>query len=147
MRKYEITFSVPFVHGWQRAGTRSGMHYKPKRTRSDERQIAIAYQGASLRKYGRVVAAPRYVPVSVKVDAYAPAPKRWPNQLPAWLKPRVPFVKKPDVDNVLKLFDGLNGVAWYDDAQVTDVRAIKHDRTPTTDERTEYVISWEQEDE
>ena len=36
---------------------------------------------------------------------------------------------KPDIDNVLKLvMDALNGVAWKDDCQVTDVRIRKHRR-------------------
>lgn len=34
--------------------------------------------------------------------------------------------KKPDVDNVIKaICDGLNGIAWCDDAQVVDVIARK----------------------
>lgn len=38
----------------------------------------------------------------------------------------IPPTKKPDADNVLKaVCDGLNGVAFRDDAQVVDVRVVK----------------------
>lgn len=34
--------------------------------------------------------------------------------------------QKPDIDNLIKtVFDGLNGVAWADDAQVNEIRASK----------------------
>lgn len=33
--------------------------------------------------------------------------------------------KKPDVDNIAKCMDGLNGIVWRDDAQVVDLRIVK----------------------
>lgn len=34
--------------------------------------------------------------------------------------------KKPDTDNIAKLYlDGLNGVAWFDDAQIVELRVSK----------------------
>lgn len=45
-----------------------------------------------------------------------------------YLKPSAPMFhgQKPDIDNLIKtVFDGLNGVAWADDAQVNEIRASK----------------------
>lgn len=33
--------------------------------------------------------------------------------------------KRPDVDNLVKMMDGLNGVVWKDDAQICMARIIK----------------------
>ncbi len=33
--------------------------------------------------------------------------------------------KKPDYDNILKIIDALNKVAFYDDAQIVDARIVK----------------------
>ena len=49
--------------------------------------------------------------------------------------------KKPDVDNYVKLlFDALTGIAWQDDAQVTDLHVTKR-----FGERDEVVISIREE--
>jgi len=49
--------------------------------------------------------------------------------------------KKPDVDNYVKLlFDALTGIAWVDDAQVTDLHVTKR-----FGERDEVVISIREE--
>lgn len=48
---------------------------------------------------------------------------KWRKQLAAvgtW-----PHMHKPDLDNLIKVLDGLNGVAWLDDSQITNVRASK----------------------
>ena len=34
--------------------------------------------------------------------------------------------KKPDVDNLLKVIDALNGIAWHDDSQVVQAKVAKH---------------------
>ena len=39
---------------------------------------------------------------------------------------RIPFhTSKPDLDNLVKLVDGLTGVVWRDDAQIAEVQAVK----------------------
>ena len=145
MRPYAVAFTVPFCHGWQRAGVsyKSGHHYTKAETMRDEQAIAAAYERKSAEHYGKVIKAPAYVPVRVDVDAYLPAPKRWPAAVPVWLKPFLPFVRKPDADNIAKLMDGLNCVAWVDDAQVTELHVIKHPRTNVWQAYTEWRVSWE----
>ena len=40
--------------------------------------------------------------------------------------PRTPHTSRPDLDNLVKsVSDGLNGVAFRDDSQITELRAIK----------------------
>lgn len=47
---------------------------------------------------------------------------------------RVPHVKKPDLDNLVKFVkDCLNGLAWHDDSQVAEIAGMKvYDTRPRT---------------
>lgn len=142
MVDYVIEFSVPFAFGKGRPRWGRGRTYTPKATKDAEKKIADAYRGASIRKYGKVVSAPKKVPVTFRVDVYKEPPMSWPPDVPKWLKPNLPFVVTPDSDNSSKLKDGLNGVAWHDDAQVVDDHVIKHDRLKGTETRMDFTISW-----
>lgn len=127
---YEISFTADVLQAKQRPrfNAKERRTYTPTETTDAERQIAIAYKGACIRKYGHVVRAPKGVPVAMQVDCYTKAPKKYPDWLPKWLKPRVPFTKKPDWDNLGKtVADGLNEVAYRDDAQITAAHVYKHD--------------------
>lgn len=144
--RFEITFSVDFIQAWQRAGTnfKTKKHFTKQATRDAEYEIGIAYKGASIKKYGKVVSAPQGVPVAVKVDCYTRAPKGWPVWLPRWLKPRMPFTKLPDADNLLKaVLDGLNGIAYEDDRQVIAAHVFKHDMTGETTDKTVVTIQFD----
>ncbi len=145
MLKYEVKFTVDLLQAKQRhrLDIRSMRMYTPQATKDAEKAVATAYKGASIRKYGRVVFAPKGVPVALQVDCYTKAPKRWPKWLPTWLKPRMPFTKKPDWDNSGKtVADGLNGVAWYDDAQVTAAHVYKHDMDPDGHDQTDAIVQF-----
>jgi len=148
MTRYTVEFSVDFLQGKQRPRFGGGRAYTPKETKDAERRIGIAYKGASIRRYGRVVSAPRGVPVAVRVDCHTRAPKSWPSWLPRWLRPRMPFTKKPDWDNLGKtVCDGLNEVAYHDDAQVTAAHVDKHDMESETSDRTDVVVQFDLEEE
>jgi len=150
MTRYEVEFEVEFLMGKQRPrfDPRTKRAYTPSETKDAEYQVGVAYKGASIRRYGRVVRAPRGVPVAVRVDCYTKAPRSWPKWLPTWLKPRMPFTKKVDVDNALKLvMDGMNGIAYDDDAQVIAVHAFKHDMTAETCDRMELTIQFDLEEQ
>lgn len=57
-------------------------------------------------------------------------------ELHAWISGGRPG----DIDNIQKsVFDGLNGVVWYDDRQVVEIHAYRHIGVP---QRTEIKI-WE----
>ena len=119
-----VTFSVkgqPVGKGRPRAfsaGGKIGMH-TPRKTANYETHVRLAYQSAA---QGRP---PHDGPVGVSVYACCQAPKGMSKWLRALLP--IPRTQKPDADNVLKVvLDGLNGVAFKDDAQVFDVRVLKH---------------------
>lgn len=149
MTRYDIRFSVDFLQGKQRHRTTKGGHsYTPKETVEAERQIAIAYKGASIRKYGRVVTAPKGVPVAVQVDCYKREPKAMPDYVPRWLRPRIPDTTKPDWDNSggKLVSDALNGVAYHDDSQVTAGHVYKHDRNGVAHDHMDVIIQFDLED-
>jgi len=143
MIRYDVTFGVDLLRSKERPRFNAfkRITYTPESTTTAERAIATAYKGASIRRYGRVVSAPKGVPVALKVDCYTKAPKRYPSWLPKWLRPRMPFCKKPDWDNLGKtVADALNGVAYHDDSQVTAAHVYKHDMEPDGHDRTEARI-------
>lgn len=58
-------------------------------------------------------------PIKLRVAFYLPRPKSLPRKV-------VHHIKKPDVDKLLRsVKDGLKSVAWHDDSQVVDARALK----------------------
>ncbi|MBR3318698.1 MAG: RusA family crossover junction endodeoxyribonuclease [Atopobiaceae bacterium] len=146
-----VTYHVPFVHGKERPRLGRRGTFTPKDTERNESRILNAYEGASIRKYGKVVSAPAHVPVTVALTCTVPAPKTrprwWPKRLwDAWHG--MPFVKTPDIDNVLKEhMDALNHHAWHDDAQVAQVHAWKLPQRRGGEERANVMVFWEEEEE
>lgn len=89
----------------------NGKAYVDKATKADEAAVRAAYRGPKFQG-----------PVQVRIFVFKPLKSVKEDQ---WH----PFIEKPDVDNVAKaVLDGLNGVAYEDDAQVTDLHVIKQDR-------------------
>ncbi len=142
----QVTYSVSFVHGKERPRF-SGHVHPADRTTANERSIASAYSGASIRAYGKVVAAPEHVPVKLTLRFTVPGPKRRPAWCPKVLWEAlggIPFVKKPDYDNVAKEHtDALNGVAWHDDAQVTEAHIYKDPQVRGGRESATMTVEWE----
>jgi Holliday junction resolvase RusA-like endonuclease len=111
-----IKFTVPGVSvakGRPRF-TRSGHCYTPGKTTSYEQAIAWAFkQVASPWK-------PLEGSVSLSFTARFPAPKT------AGKIMARPKITRPDLDNILKcICDGLNGIAWVDDSQVSTFKGNK----------------------
>lgn len=112
---------VPVPKGRPRM-TRAGIAYTPKATRDYERDLRILARD-TMR--GRE---PFSGPLTVEVCAYMPVPQSWPR----WKTERVTdhglqigHTSKPDLDNLAKTIDGLNGVVWVDDSQITDLHVYK----------------------
>ena len=102
--------------------TKSGHTYTDPKTKAEEEAIAKKYNGPKYRGC-----------VSVEVDIYPRMPKGTPKKLNS-----LPAMKKPDVDNVLKVvMDALQGKAYDDDKQVTRTRTHRH---PMQRLEFEYIV-------
>ena len=141
--RFSLEFKVPFVAGKERPRHANDGHvYTPAKTQANECEIWDAYTGACIQEFGRVIAAPKGVPVGVEIHAFEQLPKR--------CKVSRPFVKKPDADNIAKLIcDGLNpgagrAGAWADDSQVTQLNVLKLDGTKGVPDRTYVTVRWEE---
>lgn len=93
----------------------SGRAYTPAQTVSYESALRLM---AQMAMDGR----PLFTgPVAITVVANFDIPKSYTNKArQAALTQRSKPVKKPDIDNIAKCLDALNGVVWRDDAQITD---------------------------
>lgn len=101
--------------------TRTGHAYTPDSTREYEDMVRMAYIAAEGHKI------PAGVPVSVDITAWYAIPKSAPKKLRERMASGefVPLTR-PDVDNCLKVvLDALNGLAWHDDAQITQATVRK----------------------
>lgn len=121
----EIYFMVEGnPRGKQRPRFANGHAYTPRATREYEDEIRRAYQ-ETCRVWGRREMFPADVPLAVDVKAYKQMPRSW-----SKAKKRefycTPCQSKPDADNIAKaVLDALNGTAYTDDKQVTDIAVCK----------------------
>lgn len=98
--------------------SRQGHAYTPAATREAEKGFAD-------RAMEHCPAAPLSGPLRLDVRFVMAIPKSTSRRMWEALMGR-PHVKKPDLDNLLKLVkDALNGTFWIDDSQVYDVTATK----------------------
>jgi Holliday junction resolvase RusA-like endonuclease len=121
--EHVISFTVPGLprgKGRPRFSVQGGFAraYTDAQTRSYEAEVkACAIQAG---------ATPIDGPVRIEVRAYFPIPKSYPKWVAAaCASEQFRYVKKPDTDNLSKIKDALNGVAWADDSQVYDERVMK----------------------
>ena len=100
--------------------TRQGRAYTPAKTAKYENLVSLTFQ----QMY------PNHVPfenaVEMKMIAYFSIPKSWSKKKhqQAVLNQIFP-TKKPDTDNIAKVKDALNGIAFKDDSQVVKETIIK----------------------
>jgi Holliday junction resolvase RusA-like endonuclease len=89
--------------------------YTPKKTKTYEDLVAEAY-----RRANSAMAFPEGA-LEMEVDFYFKMPESWSNKKKAEMYGK-PCTKRPDLDNCIKsVQDGLNGVAFSDDSQITDI--------------------------
>ena len=102
----------------QRPRVVNGHAFTPDKTKDFEALVAMQYKLANGKKLTG--------PVAVSVAVWYEIPQSWTKKRKAeeLLKPHT---QKPDLDNVVKsVLDGLTGVAWEDDAQVSRISASKY---------------------
>ncbi len=107
---------------WQRPKTRvvNGwvQHYSPEETKKFEKAVADVYKARKDPPFFE-----RHTAISVTILFGLPIPKsytKW--RVEAIKKGTIKHTKRPDVDNLAKaILDALNGVAWADDAQITQM--------------------------
>jgi Holliday junction resolvase RusA-like endonuclease len=100
--------------------TRSGHTYKDKRTYEQEKKIRIiAKQRMAELGLERSVDN-----LQAHMTFYFPMPVSWSKKKQ---KQRLfkPHTIRPDLDNLVKIIDSLNGIAWEDDCQVYKLFATK----------------------
>lgn len=88
--------------------TRSGHVYTPQKTRDYESLIKKCFYEQNGTKLNG--------PLELKMKAYFRKPKTERSDL---------MTKKPDVDNIIKTIDALNGIAFDDDRQIVKATAEK----------------------
>lgn len=102
--------------------TKTGRAYTPKSTVDYENTVKIMYR--------RVCGSAKFekgVSLKMNITAYFDIPKSTSKKKRAqMLKGNIRPTKKPDADNIAKVIaDSLNGLAYYDDAQLVDVNVRK----------------------
>jgi Holliday junction resolvase RusA-like endonuclease len=120
-----VTFIVPgqpVAKGRGRVSIR-GKHavvYTPEKTRRYENQVS-AYAAEAMRN-----SPPLGGPVEVVVEAFMMVPASWSlkkrlSAIAGQIKP----ITKPDLDNIVKALDGMNGIVVVDDSQIVKLTATK----------------------
>lgn len=100
--------------------TRSGHAYTPKATVDYERRLRIRAKEAmsGIR--------PLTGPVAVTVGAFFPIANSWTKaEKTAAVEGKKHHMATPDLDNVAKMMDALNGIVWLDDKQIVQLTAMK----------------------
>lgn len=124
----ELAFEVPGepVGKGRPRFTRQGRAYTPAKTAKYENLVSLAF----LQAYPNHVAFEGAIEMSM--FAFFSVPKSWSKkkQELAYAQEIYP-TKKPDTDNIAKMKDALNGIAYKDDSQVVKETIIKrYAKTP-----------------
>ena len=109
---------IPKVKQRPRFAMRNGkvLTYTPKTTASFENLVKL--------KAEKEFTHPLENAVRLAIRFYMPRPKRliWKTKM----MPEIHSDKRPDIDNLAKaVIDGLNGIAFNDDAQIADLHVTK----------------------
>lgn len=122
----KVRFTVPgqpVGKGRPRFSRSGGRPYTPKRTADYEKLVREEYE----RQCGGLKFE-KGIPLDMRVTAYFQIPKSVSKRKKqAMSERRIRPVTKPDLSNVLKAVeDALNGIAYHDDSQLTDVSCRKY---------------------
>ena len=95
----------------------------PDKTVDYEQLVALCFLGTR----GRFIFTGQQ-PIRADILAYYRIPNKTSKvNRQLMLTDKIRPTKKPDIDNITKIiYDGLNGVAWHDDAQIVEGNTSKH---------------------
>ena len=120
-----VSFIVPgqpVAKGRARISTYGGhvRSYTPEKTRRYENQVS-AYAAEAMKNMPLIGG-----PVEVVVEAFMMVPASWSlkkrlSAIAGQIKP----ITKPDLDNIVKALDGINGIIVVDDSQIVKLTATK----------------------
>ena len=130
MRVKFIVPGEPVAKGRPRFNVRTGRAYTPEKTLDYENKIRRIYK-KEVNHYFE-----GYVRLTVKAYykiAKSDSKKKKEQKLKGELRPSV----KPDLDNIIKCIDALNGVAFKDDSYIVEVQAFKY---YSDEPRVEFII-------
>lgn len=101
--------------------TRQGRTYTPKKTHDYESEVAM------MAKAAMGSSEPLETPVAVYVYVTFPVPQSYTKKrTEACLRGSEKHTKRPDLDNCVKaVTDGMNGIVYKDDSQITSIHATK----------------------
>lgn len=133
----QVIFEVEGVRGKQRPRfCKRGGTYTPRETEEYEQRVADAFRAAAGRDWDTYKGA-----VAVEIATARTLPKSRPKRVET-----EPDTFKPDADNIAKIvLDGLNGVAYADDAQVTRLTVVKMPRVRRQGDIMEVVVIYDNE--
>lgn len=114
MIEFEIK-GIPVAKGRPRF-TKKGFSYTPAKTRKAEEEI---------RRQALLFApeTPLEGALRLEMEFYMPYPKSTPKKR---LIDGIPHLKKPDIDNLVKICDAFNNMFWKDDSQICELGSSKH---------------------
>lgn len=121
-----LSFTVPGVprgKGRPRFVRATGRAYTPEQTRNYE---TLVRHEASIAMQRERIAAPLDGPVLVRVTAHFSVPPSYSSKRQADALLGVTCPPRPDLDQIMKsVLDGMNGVIFRDDAQVSNLSGVK----------------------
>lgn len=122
----EVSMTLPF-DPTPKGRPRFSVHYNhvmthtPPKTKAFESQIGFYYRSEGGIKFDKGI------PLRVSIAFYMPIPKSASKKAKIDMQASIKkHTCKPDLDNLTKtVLDGLNEVAWHDDAQIVELQVKK----------------------
>lgn len=115
---------VPVGKGRPKFSTHGGFPkaYTPAKTANYENLVKLAFQHSNEKPFEKDAQ------LRAEIKAFFPIPKSTSKKKRAeMLDGQIRPTKKPDADNIAKsILDALNGVAYYDDAQICELFVFKY---------------------
>ena len=137
----KVEFFVPEIRGKGRPRfTRNGHAFTDEKTRNYENLVKLLAMQA-MEKAGATV---KDKPVKATIHAYFEIPKSYSKKkIQAIIDGKEKPLKKPDLDNLIKVVDGCNKIIFNDDVQIYSINATKSYITGLEKYGVSFTFEWE----